>query len=97
LAVADRRDAMAEIILAAGVELLEFSVTGREEDCDGQSMRGVRQVSPLTGNLRSTFLAMFAHPSAFASLVGRGGVAEKTVHDTGLSRVQRDVVLGGVL
>jgi hypothetical protein len=49
------------------------------------------------GNLRSTFLAMFAHPSAFASLVGRGGVAEKTVHDTGLSRVQRDVVLGGVL
>ena len=58
---------------------------------------GLRHASPLTGNLRPTSLAMFAHPSAFASLVGRGGVAEKTVHDTGLSRVQRDVVLGGVL
>jgi|SoimicMinimDraft_4_1059732.scaffolds.fasta_scaffold03571_2 hypothetical protein len=58
---------------------------------------GVRHASPLTGNFRPTFLAMLAHPSAFVSLVGRGGVAEKTVHDTGLSRVQRDVVLGGVL
>jgi hypothetical protein len=58
---------------------------------------GVRHASPLTGNLRPICFAVVAHPSAFASLVGRWGVAEKTVHDTGLSRIQRDVIPGGVL